>query len=218
MIDVSRARDFVDKVTNPQVGWVAIFALLLGMCNTCYQVLQLASNAEPQLLVPEQILIVPDKYPTGHIFVRFAVRFSYVNIGPPQKSTVITKEALSYTLGNQTFLQKWQSFETFAGRTCELSSAESKDVHPIILSGKDAASHITYFAPRAAPEEEDVYLNFQTLENFVQATLEQSAIEFYLQSELLGGNDVLTQVCTVRLTSSERENLRRGCATTISCR
>jgi hypothetical protein len=210
-----RLGDGLDRIVNPQVGLIAVFALLLSIFNTTYQVLQLARRSDPKLLKPEQILVVPDKYPTGHIFVRFGVGLSYVNLGPAQKSVVVEKESLSYTMLDRSYTQQWHSFESFGGRACELSSTESKDVHPVVLSGSDATSHVTYFAPRVVPRGADPYVNFHSLGQFLEG-IKKKALTLNLRSEMLG-RESLNQTCRIMVTEYESTLLAQGCAVTLSC-
>lgn len=214
MSGYSKARDQIGKIVNPQVGPIAVLALLLSVFNTAYQLWP--RSARPQLLKPEQILVIPDKYPTGHVFVRFAIALSYVNLGPPQKSVVITRESMTYSLGKESFTQHWQSFERFTGRACEVSSTESEDVHPVVLSGQEATGHVTYFAPRVRSAGPEIYSDFLTLREFFEGVAVQNTFAIEVHAEVLDGHG-LNQTCTVSISPHERSMIQKGCAVTLLC-
>lgn len=201
---------------HPQAGWIAVLALALGVVNTAYSLVQLARPAAPRLLPPEQVVLIPDRYPSGAVFARVALRMTYVNQGPAQKKVVVLREQLSYAIAGKSYRQHWQSFESFQGRGCSTASTASDDVRPLVLDGEDAASHVTYFAPRSAPREINPYLHFHPWESFVHDAAQGDALELVLRADLLDGR-TLVQTCRIVLNVQVREKLRQTCPVTLPC-
>lgn len=198
---------------------IALVALVLTLANSAYEVWQWLQGAEPRLLSPEQVLLIPDEYPTGHTFLRLAARFSYVNSGPPRQNAIVLAERLSFSTGEDRFVQHWQSFESFQGQSCDLESVSSEDVHPVVIGGRDSASHVTYFAPRARPHDKaDEYRDFVTIATFLEL-LEAASAAFRVElTAELDSAQHLHYECSAVLTDHEKDLLRDGCAVTLACR
>ena len=195
---------------HPQNGGLGTLAIILTLVlNT-----QTFFPAEPDLLEPEQLLIVPDG--ASSPVVRFALPLSYVNTGPLQSKAVIRRESISYTLNSKTRRQHWQSFENFKYTECKIETPESADTHPLVLAGGDAASHVTYFAARVDSTLPDANVHFQSWADFAAALSAVDEITFTIRAEVLNGED-LVEHCRVKLDSYDKQRLGESCYLALTC-
>lgn len=206
----SRWEFFKDKI--------GIIALLLGLFSTSYSIKQIVGSVRPQLLQPEQVLVIPDKltYPSGTV-LRFATRMSYISTGPSGKAVFITKENVKAIVGaKKNYVQHWQSFENFSTKGCEVFPAQSQDVYPIALTGASATSHVTYFAPINSPTEANQYNNLYYWDQLTQDASQRLEIKLKFEAELLEG-ETLTKNCTLSISQDELAEIKQGCAVTLLC-
>lgn len=196
---------------------VALVALLVGLVNTGYSVVQWSRSADLRFLAPDQVTIVPKTYPDGRSLVRIAARFSYVNMGPRGKADIILREELRFRTSGGEYVQHWQSFELFRDAGCEFASDQSLDVEPVVVDGTDAKSHVSFFAPRSRSGASDPLVDFLTLEDLVAQIQAQPALSFSFEAFALGGK-ALANECRAALSEAQLQHLSAGCVVTLACK
>lgn len=204
------------SLTSPPAASVAYLAFILSIFNTGYQVWQWMSVSNPVMLPVEQVLLIPDAYPSGATYLRIAARTSYTNSGPAQKSSVVVREWVEYSFDRVRRAQQWQSHDEFEGRGCNMRSVISKDVHPFVVQGQEAISHVTYYAPRSRKKSENKYVDYHSWEGFLDDLAVRDEAFLYFNALLLDGKR-LSSTCKILIDADIHRYLKGGCPVTVSC-
>jgi hypothetical protein len=206
---------------------VALAAFILALGAVTYQLTAYFRGARARLFPPEQILIHGEEYPNGHTFVRFAARMAYINSGDLGYNAIIRHESLSVQIGQKEYEQKWQYFihsdSSADGKTLYLGSQE--EAVPTPISGGDAKTHETYFAPwpidckstvRADCNPDANYLDWDT---FLKSIKLGDVLTFQLTADIDEGKIEIVN-CTVDVTHGviEQLNTTRNKWGTPACR
>jgi hypothetical protein len=182
----------IDKKTDI----LSLAAFLLALAGILYQVYGFFQGPQVILFPPEQIAISPFKIvPTGKEYVRFVVPMSYVNKAQPGYNAVVKKELITFTLGDQSYVHKWQEFGSSTSDNGNFAFVKKSDAQPITINSGSSESHETFFAPfslraTALQKGEDKYKNYLQWQTFLAELSKNKKIRITVVAEIYSKADL----------------------------
>ncbi len=201
---------------------LAAAAFVMALGSALFQGAMLLRGPELILFPPEQILIRGEKYASGRVWVRFAAQMAYVNTGHVGHNAAVGREALRFSLGDDSYEQSWQTFESFHAPKGKLVSEERKAAHPFTVAAGSVVGHETYFAPRSeriqgdprsrSPKPGAGARNFLEWDTFLARLSDLAQVDFEVEAHVYGKN-ALVATCSVQVTEKLLKRLeKRGWA------
>ena len=203
----SGAINLFGLIIEKRTDILAATAFLLALFGAISQVVAFLRGADVSIYPSDVVVLYFDRYPNNETFVRVAAQVSYVNTGRPGYDAIVRRETVTLHLGDEAYLQEWQSFQRLDRKGTVLEFVREGDVFPVPVTGGSSASHSTVFAPEpvrcsAKDEECDPVIHFLTDEKFLNRAGAQEELVLEFAAEVLGGDPVIRSSCTIDIDKS----------------
>jgi hypothetical protein len=194
---------FLGLEIEKRTDFLALAAFSLALLSAAYQLFGFLRGFDVALFRPEQVLVVFDDYGNSRQVTRIHARMAYINLGQAGYNAALAKERVLFTLGDRTYEQVWQIFQSFDADGTELVPHFESDARPTAIGAGSAISHETYFAPHptqclADADDCDRWINLLSPNEFIALLKDQTSIKFTFVAELFGGDSV-TAECTIEV-------------------
>lgn len=206
----------LSDLLHPEAGTVALIALLFGLLNSCYTLLQWTRSSDLLLLPVDQVTVMSIREVDDPPAAAFTTRMAYVNLGPRGKPDIVLRESVRARSGEHEFIHHGHSFELFDERDCKAISRESRDAEPVPVDGIDARTHTTLFAPRSRRGAPDPFVDFITLDDLLTILRSDPRLTLTFAAETINDKHLST-TCELRFLPDHLERLAAGCAETLTC-
>ena len=206
---------FINVTVERRVDIVAILAFLLALFAAVNQLIAFLQGANVVLIPPEQILLrfVPtDDQNDDREFLTINARMAYVNLGSQGYNAVIQKEAVSFSVGPQRYIQYWHAEQniTDLNHDGELEVSHVGEAQPRpIIAGNALSREITFVPyPEYCPGTTcDVDKNFIFKGSELDEILNQREVTFMFSYKLYGEAEFVSVKCAVLIDNRIKNDL-----------
>lgn len=187
-------------------------AFLLALGSAVVQISFAIAGARTQLFPPDSVVLTFWDYGNDSHYLRIGAPMSYVNKGRIGYNSVVTFEAVEFSLGNSLRRQVWGGEYDLQPEGSNLTAERKGASAPFPVNGGSAVSHFVLFAsaPTNCSDEDSScgrFMNYLNKSEFLNHISQSTELVFTFYSHILGVRQEEMVRCTVSINQAFFDNL-----------